>query len=145
MTLCAADVDHVHGAVFLGRYPHATVVRFDRHALGLLADAEALDDLTGVDVHDAGLCGILVRDVHVGTVRAHGDLFWIGTAREHLDQLPLIQVHDPNAVSRSIGRRQRLLVHARACVRRAAERDVQPRTVRADGDPRGVACRAQSS
>src|SRR5262249_53540226 len=104
--LVRRDVDDEHRAIFFGRDPDTLILGFDRNAFRLLADLEAFDDRARIGVHDARLRGILVGDVDVRAVGADGELLRIRTAREHLDQLSLIEIDDADAVRLAIRGRQ---------------------------------------
>ena len=76
-------------------------------------------------VDDRRRRGVLVGDEQLRAVGAHDDLFGIRAAVNRAHELLLDQIHDADAISRTIGRRQLALVHAGAGDGRAAERDVE--------------------
>ena len=111
----ASRVDHIDGVVRLCRDEDKIRTGIDRHALGLAAHFERLDDLLCGDIDHAQPRRVLVRDKQTRPIVAHSNLFGIGSARQDRHELEAPEIDDANAVGGTVWRWQRAFVHARSC------------------------------
>ena len=118
-------VEHGEGAVLLRGNEDALAVRAYLHPFRLSAHLDGLVHLARGDVDDAHGGDVFIRDVELLAVFADIEVFRVGAAGNHADNLVLRHIEYADSIRALVRRGQRALVHIGTGNRRSAQRDVE--------------------